>query len=101
MIKDQEEAATKRALIVMIELYRKRIWNDENTVNVISEACLHKKPKIVIAACKFFLVQQFEDENESDSSDEEDDKSKLLNAHNGSKLTRKKKNNLKKALKTM
>jgi len=40
---------------VMIELHKKRIWNDEKTVNVMADACLHHNPKIVIAACKFFL----------------------------------------------
>jgi protein SDA1 len=55
MVQDPNEDATKRALKVMIELHKKRIWNDEKTVNVMADACLHHNPKIVIAACKFFL----------------------------------------------
>lgn len=41
MIKDPDEIATKRSLQVMIELFQRKIWNDENTANVIAEACLH------------------------------------------------------------
>ena len=36
MIKDRDEKASKRSLVVMIELYKKKIWNDENTVNVVA-----------------------------------------------------------------
>lgn len=48
----------------MIQLYRKWIWNDENTVNVIAEACLHNKTKICVAAVKFFIVMEYDDESE-------------------------------------
>ena len=40
----------------MIELYKRQIWNDEKTVNVIAEACMNSNPKIVVSACKFFLI---------------------------------------------
>lgn len=36
----------------MIELYRKNIWNDQKTVNVIATACLTKTTK-VWDSCKF------------------------------------------------
>jgi len=58
----------------MITLYWKKIWNDENTVNVIAEACMHKKTKLCIAAVKFFIVMDYSndsDEDQDDSSDEE------------------------------
>ena len=32
MVKDPDEKAAKRSLIVMIELYKRKVWNDENTV---------------------------------------------------------------------
>ena len=56
MLKDPNETAAKRSLSVMIELYKKRIWNDDKTVNVLAEGCLHDNPKICAAACKFFLT---------------------------------------------
>lgn len=75
----------------MIELYKRKIWNDDKTVNAISEACLNNNPKIVVAACKFFLIldYDFDSENE-DSSDDEDggDKIALLKQRKGSKMTK-------------
>lgn len=46
MIKDPQEMAAKKSLQVMIELYKKKIWNDDNTVNVIAEAALQKSSKL-------------------------------------------------------
>jgi protein SDA1 len=39
----------------MIELYRKSIWRDERTVNVISTACFSDITKLAVTAIKFFL----------------------------------------------
>jgi protein SDA1 len=36
MLQDANETATKRSLAVMIELYKRKIWNDDKTVNVIA-----------------------------------------------------------------
>jgi len=35
LLQDPNEDAAKRSLAVMIELYKRRIWNDEKTVNAI------------------------------------------------------------------
>ena len=74
----------------MIELYKRKIWNDDKTVNVISEACLNNNPKIVVAACKFFLILDYDYESDiDDSSDEEKgDKIALLKQRKGSKMTK-------------
>jgi len=89
MIQDQNEGASKRSLRVMIELYRRKIWNDDKTVNVISEACLNNNPKIVVAACRFFLILDYEFDSDEDSSDEEKgDKIALLKQRKGSKMTK-------------
>ncbi|KAJ1675149.1 Severe Depolymerization of Actin [Spiromyces aspiralis] len=47
--------AAKRSLDVCIELYRKNIWCDTRTVNVIAEACLSPINKIMATAIQFFL----------------------------------------------
>lgn len=90
MIQDQNETASRRALNVMIELYKRKIWNDDKTVNAISEACLNNNPKIVVAACKFFLILDYDFDSESeDSSDQEGgDKIALLKQRKGSKMTK-------------
>lgn len=72
LLKDPNETASKRSLAVMIELYKRKIWNDEKTVNVIAEGCLHENPKIIAAACKFFLVLEYDWESESEGGDSDD-----------------------------
>lgn len=74
MLQDANETASKRALSVMIELYKRRVWNDEKTVNVIAEACVHENPKIVVAACKFFLILNYEFESDQEDSSEDEAK---------------------------
>lgn len=62
----------------MIELYKRKIWNDDKTVNVIAEAALNPNPKICVAACKFFLILDYDFQSDSESSDEGGDKIALL-----------------------
>lgn len=102
MLQDPNETASKRALNVMIELYKRRVWNDEKTVNVIGEACLHDNPKVVTAACKFFLILNYDfDSDEEDSSEDEvkGDKIALLKQRKGSKMTKGREQKLEKAIK--
>ena len=103
MIKDPQEMAAKKSLQVMIELYKRKIWNDDNTVNVIAEAALQKSPKLCIIACKFFLLMNYDEESEDDhdSSDIDEVKSKIISTRIGAKMSRKKKINLQKTLKNM
>ena len=64
----------------MIELFKRKIWTDSKTVNTIAEGCTHVNPKIVVAACKFFLILSYdwESENEASSDDEKGDKIALI-----------------------
>ena len=43
MLKDSHKIAAKTSLDVMIELYRKNVWRDAKTVNVIATACFRYK----------------------------------------------------------
>eukprot|EP01100_Stratorugosa_tubuloviscum_P015154 TRINITY_DN850_c0_g4_i2.p1 TRINITY_DN850_c0_g4~~TRINITY_DN850_c0_g4_i2.p1 ORF type:complete len:820 (-),score=352.03 TRINITY_DN850_c0_g4_i2:134-2593(-) len=45
----------KYSLQVIIELYKKSIWNNAKTVNVISKACFSKDSKTLVTALQFFL----------------------------------------------
>ena len=93
MLQDANETATKRSLAVMIELYKRKIWNDDKTVNVIGQGCLHDNPKIIAAACKFFLVLDYDwdtDSEEGDTSDEENEQKILLGKYKGTKKMTKK-----------
>ncbi|CAG8502246.1 4766_t:CDS:10 [Ambispora leptoticha] len=62
--------AAKKSLDVCIELYRKGIWNDAKTVNVIVEGCFHSVTKIKVAAIQFFLGNNLDDDD-NDSDDDE------------------------------
>lgn len=103
MLKDPNETASKRAMSVMIELYKRKIWNDDKTVNVIAEGgCLHDNPKIVAAAAKFFLVLEYDwdSESEIDESDAEAEQKILLGKHKGTiRMTKKRAGKVEKVIK--
>lgn len=89
MLKDPNETASKRALSVMIELYKRKIWNDDKTVNVIADGgCLHENPKVIAAAVKFFLVLEYDWDQSDDgerTSDEEMDQKMIQGKYKGTK----------------
>jgi len=101
MLQDANEDASKRSLNVMIELYKRHIWNDDKTVNAIWAGVEHADPKIVANASKFFLILDYDYQSESDvDSDEAEDAAALLKHHKGSKLTKAKKAYLERAIKS-
>lgn len=52
MLQDPNEGASKRSLKVMIELYKRHVWNDEKTVNIIADGgALNANSKVVTMAC--------------------------------------------------
>uniref|UniRef100_A0A452TPZ0 Protein SDA1 n=1 Tax=Ursus maritimus TaxID=29073 RepID=A0A452TPZ0_URSMA len=55
MLRDSNATAAKISLDVMIELYRRNIWNDAKTVNVITTACFSKVTKVSV--CRACLLQ--------------------------------------------
>mmetsp|Transcript_46499 Transcript_46499/g.53605 ORF Transcript_46499/g.53605 Transcript_46499/m.53605 type:complete len:782 (-) Transcript_46499:135-2480(-) len=100
MIDDSNSTAAKRSLEVMIELYRKRVWNDAKTVNVMATATLSKLPKLVFKACQFFLSShevEFYENGHEEEEDDEDLQTEII----GTKKTKKKQNQIKRNLKLM
>ncbi|XP_063415301.1 protein SDA1 homolog [Mytilus trossulus] len=103
MLKDSNPIAAKMSLDVMIELYRRNIWRDAKTVNVITTACFSKVTKMLVAALKFFIGHDNEkpDEEESESEDEYTKKKEtqnLLLGHRVAKKTKKRQKKLDRAL---
>lgn len=39
----------------MIELYKKNIWTDNRTVNIIADGCFNASVKIRLIACHFLV----------------------------------------------
>lgn len=103
-LRDSHPIAVKMSLDIMIELYRRNIWNDARTVNVIVTACASKLTKVLVTGLKFFLGSDGEDDgknDDSDGSESETDEVKarqLVTANQVTKKTTKKKRKLDKAL---
>ena len=74
MLQDSSPVAAKMSLDVLIELYRKNIWSNTKTIQVIATACFSKTTKIMVAALKFFLgsEKRNEDGSDEDESSEND-----------------------------
>ena len=69
MLEDTSPQASKMSLKAMIELYKRRIWTDAKTVNVVASACFSKHEKIVVSGVHFFLgidqqIDSLEEEEE-------------------------------------
>ncbi|KAL1914681.1 uncharacterized protein VTP21DRAFT_8092 [Calcarisporiella thermophila] len=98
---DSESAvAAKKSLDVCVELYRKNVWNDAKTVNIIAEACFAPVTKIYVTAMKFFLGTNEDQEEESDDENLPDIKG-LQHKNQHGKKTRSKAKKYEKALATI
>uniref|UniRef100_A0A8D3A200 Protein SDA1 n=1 Tax=Scophthalmus maximus TaxID=52904 RepID=A0A8D3A200_SCOMX len=103
MLRDSNPIAAKISLDVMAELYKRNIWNDAKTVNVITTACFTKVTKILVAGLKFFLGKDEDEKNESDSDSEAEGPSvrDLKVRFSTGKKTTKNKKKLEKAMKVL
>ncbi|XP_074848133.1 protein SDA1 homolog [Carettochelys insculpta] len=103
MLRDSNPTAAKISLDVMIELYRRNIWNDAKTVNVITTACFSKITKILVAGLKFFLGKDEDEKKESDSDSEDEGPTArdLMVRYATGKKTTKHKKKLEKAMKVL
>lgn len=98
MLKDSNSRAAKMSVDIMIELYKKNVWNDAKTVNVISTGCFSKITKVMVASLKFFLGTDSDDKkNDSDSeSEDEPNVKEVVMANKVNKKSKKRDKQLKK-----
>uniref|UniRef100_A0A7N6FJ52 Protein SDA1 n=1 Tax=Anabas testudineus TaxID=64144 RepID=A0A7N6FJ52_ANATE len=103
MLRDSNPIAAKISLDVMVELYKRNIWNDAKTVNVITTACFSKVTKILVAGLKFFLGKDEDEKNESDSESEAEGPSArdLMVRYSTGRKTSKNKKKMEKAMKVL
>ncbi|XP_053694729.1 protein SDA1 homolog [Sabethes cyaneus] len=101
MLKDANPKAAKMSIDIMVELYRKRIWNDAKTVNVIATVgCFSKVTKVMVASLKFFLGTDEQNEKDSEEdSDKEVDLKGIMMVNRINKKTKKRKKQLEAAKK--
>nr|CAG4651672.1 EOG090X030C [Triops cancriformis] len=96
MLKDSNVTAAKMSLDVMIDLYKKNIWNDAKTVNVIAGACLSKVMKIAVTALTFLRGTDAPTESDDESDDDTEIVREATMATKVNKKTRKREKQLKK-----
>ncbi|KAJ3186370.1 Protein SDA1 [Gaertneriomyces sp. JEL0708] len=100
MLKDSNETAAKKSLEVMIDLYKKNVWNDAKTVNVIAEACFSPVPKIVAPALHFFLGSNDKKDDDQDSDGDVPDISALKHMAQVNKKKKSRRTAIEKAIAT-
>ena len=91
LILGEEPLVGRKTLDVLIELYKKRIWNDQQTVNIVADGCFAKEMKICVASLRFFLgiENDIAKEDEKEEEDYEDyGFSKSMKIHQHSKKTK-------------
>ncbi|KAF2966167.1 hypothetical protein GQX73_g7429 [Xylaria multiplex] len=72
LVMDKTTPKALWAVKVIRDLWKRRIWDDAKTVDIMRQAAMSDDPKTVASAVKFFLGSDKErDEFEDESSDEE------------------------------
>ncbi|ORZ37792.1 SDA1-domain-containing protein [Catenaria anguillulae PL171] len=96
--------AAQKSLQICIELYKKNIWTDAKTVNVIAQACFSPVAKIMATAVHFFLGAD-KDEEQGDADDDGEfpgggvDTAAVQAAQHQAKITKKSRANARKLAK--
>lgn len=79
---NEDDTAAKKSLNVLIELYKRNVWTDERTVNLIASGAFHPKARIMMSVLKFLLGQD-EQESAAVGDDDDDDDSEGNDEENG------------------
>lgn len=69
ILKNNADNSAKRALHIMIQCYKKNIWTDNKTINIIASGCHNPYYKVKLISCNFLIETT---ENFEMSSDEEE-----------------------------
>lgn len=88
-IDEPTKFATKRAVDMVAELYRRKVWTCERTVAILSSAVESVIPNVAAAAMRFFL--NIEEKMAEDKDREENDEwegVQMVNFHSHSKKTK-------------
>ena len=56
MLSDENELTVKKSLSIVVELYRRRIWRNAKTVNIIAALCVHHKSTQIIRLSLHFVL---------------------------------------------
>ena len=90
LILGEDPEVARRTLEVLIELYKRRIWNDSQTINIVADGCFAKEMKICLSSVRFFLGidTDIAKLDEKEEQDHEDYGFSKMHMHRHSKKTR-------------
>ncbi|KAK9790096.1 hypothetical protein WJX73_001035 [Symbiochloris irregularis] len=69
-VANSQEKVARKALSIIVNLWRSRVWRDARTVSIIASALVHPSMSVALPALKFFLGQDEIAEAGDDSGDE-------------------------------
>ena len=100
---DQKDGNGIWATKLTRELWRRGIWDDSRTVELMTQACLHPDNKVVVSGVKFFLGADKERDAafEENSDDEDIDPDALRHKMQVNKKNSKRSKKLESAIKTL
>jgi len=90
VVEEDTTVTARKTVEILCELYRRKIWTDARTVNMIGKACLSPSTRVTVAAVNFFLgieTKMHEDEEEEKVSGDKTPGD--VNYHSHSKKTKK------------
>lgn len=88
IVGDTNSTIAYRCVEILSRLYRKKIWTDARSVNILALACFHPEQKVYLGAINFFLG--IESALAADEEEEENEVSKTeINKYEHSKKTKK------------
>lgn len=82
-LEDPSETLVKRTLYVLVDLFRKGVWNDPRCANMIASACFHSSTPIAIIAARFLLDSNVREMDDDDTDSDMEDEPKR--GHDGRK----------------
>ena len=89
LVEEDTSIVARKAVLIMCELYRRRVWTDARTVNVIGKACTSKSIQIAVIAINFFLgIEMKMSEDEDDAEAKAKKELSEVNKHEHSKKTK-------------
>lgn len=56
ILKLNSDNLAKKTLQIIVQLYKKHIWDDAKTVNIVSSGCFNEHYKVKLIAC-YFLIE--------------------------------------------
>jgi protein SDA1 len=96
VIEEDTTVTARKTVEILCELYRRKVWTDARTVNMIGKACLSPSTRVSVAAINFFLgieTKMHEDEDEEKATEKAPQE---IDYHAHSKKTKKRQRHVQK-----